>query len=76
MVAKPIPVTVHFRIPLGIFRFCLSKKFEMAQTLFIVNPGIATDAKSCHTNVSVVVKATFFKWFPSAVFFCEKKELI
>lgn len=55
---KPIAVTNHLRAFFGSALDFFNPKLQKAHNLFIVNPGIITDASSCQTNVSVVVKTT------------------
>ena len=49
------------------------KKWDSAQILLIVKPGIATEARPCHTRVSATAHFTlFFLIFSDAHFFCKK----
>ena len=73
---KPIPVVIHFlafKLTFGIV-FPIANK-EAAQILFIVNPGIITEAKACHTKVSKAATPTLDKAPSESPIMCNMKQL-
>jgi len=49
---SPIAVVVHFRTGKLKALFFARRNIDNAHNRLIVNPGIATEAKVCHINVS------------------------
>lgn len=58
IVESPITVVVHFRTGNGHFVVFPNTNREAAQTRLIVKPGMITEARACHTNVSTTATAT------------------
>ena len=58
IVERPMAVVVHLRTGKGHLVVLPSRYREAAHTRLMVNPGMATDAKACHTNVSTTATAT------------------
>ena len=58
---SPIAVTVHFRAGVG-REVAACRSFPLAQQiLFMVKPGMATEASPCHTTVSTTAAATLLE---------------
>lgn len=51
-------VVVHLRTDRGHLVVLPSRYSEAAQTLFIVKPGMMTEARACHTKVSTTATPT------------------
>lgn len=58
MVERPMAVVVHLRTGSGQRVVFPSRKRDAAQTRLMVNPGIATEARACHTKVSTTATPT------------------
>lgn len=58
MVDKPMAVVVHLRTGSGHLVVFPNIYSDAAHTRFIVKPGMITEAKACHTNVSTTATAT------------------
>jgi hypothetical protein len=65
MHAKPINVVIHFLVGAGMLDCFFNTKLHRKQVLFIVKPGIITDASPCHINVSITAHFTFVFFFSS-----------
>lgn len=58
IVERPIAVVVHLRMGRGHFVVLPSRYSDAAHTRLMVKPGMMTEAKACHTNVSTTATAT------------------
>ncbi|MEQ2177182.1 hypothetical protein GOODEAATRI_001148 [Goodea atripinnis] len=58
MVERPIAVVVHLRTGRGHLVVLPSRYRDAAHTRLIVKPGMITEARACHTNVSTTATAT------------------
>ena len=65
MHAKPINVVIHFLVGAGMLDCFFNAKLQRKHVLFIVNPGIITDARPCQINVSNTAHFTFVLLFSS-----------
>lgn len=59
IVERPIAVVVHLRTGNGHLVVLPNRYSDAAHTRLMVNPGMITDARACHTNVSTTATATF-----------------
>lgn len=58
MVESPMAVVVHLRTGRGHLVDLPSRYRDAAHTRLIVKPGMITEARACHTNVSTTATAT------------------
>lgn len=58
MVERPMAVVVHLRTGRGHLVVLPNRCSDAAHTRLMVKPGMMTEAKACHTNVSTTATAT------------------
>lgn len=58
IVERPIAVVVHLRTDRGHLVVLPSRYSDAAHTRLMVKPGMITEARACHTNVSTTATAT------------------
>lgn len=58
IVERPSAVVVHLRTGSGHLVVLPSRYSDAAHTRLIVKPGMITEARACHTNVSTTATAT------------------
>lgn len=58
MVERPMAVVVHLRTGRGHLVVLPSRCSDAAHTRLMVKPGMMTEARACHTNVSTTATAT------------------